>query len=112
MISGLASNLYVYLFLSVVFFVCGLFTVLSRKNAVGIFMGIELMLNAGAINFVAFEALGKKKDVLSQWPHGQLFALFIIVLAAIEAAVALAIVLRSFALKQTIDPDRSTELRG
>jgi NADH-quinone oxidoreductase subunit K len=106
--SGLANNINVYLTLSTIFFVLGLLTMLSRKNAIGIFMGVELILNAAALNFVAFQVFKKN----SGWPDGHIFSLFIIILAAIEAAVALAIVLRVFGSRRTIDPDRTTELKG
>jgi NADH:ubiquinone oxidoreductase subunit K len=109
--SGISHNIDLYFALSISFFVFGVVAVLTRKNAVGIFMGVELMLNAAALNFVTFEAL-KKNSLSDQWKHGHIFALFIIILAAIEAAVALAIVLRVFAVKQSIDPDLATELKG
>jgi len=111
-LSGIAQNIQIYLTLSAVFFVFGVMTVLSRKNAVGIFMGVELILNAAALNFVSFQAFRKAAVPSDTWLHGHVFALFIIILAAIEAAVALAIILRVFGTKQSIDPDQSTELRG
>ena len=108
----LATNLHTYLVLSSVFFVLGIITTLARKNMIGIFMGVELMLNAAALNFVAFQTFKKGLTGQSGQPHGHIFALFIIILAAIEAAVALAIVLRTFGARHTIDPDKTTELRG
>ena len=111
MLVGISHNLSIYLTLSAVFFVFGMFTVLTRKNAIGIFMGVELVLNAAAINFVAFQAL-KAKTSHAGWLDGQIFSLFIIVLAAIEAAVALGIILRVFGAKKNINPDVATELRG
>ncbi|NCN26317.1 NADH-quinone oxidoreductase subunit NuoK [bacterium] len=112
MFAGIAHNLTIYLAMSTVFFVFGLFTILTRRNAVGVFMGVELVLNAAAINFVAFYALKADSAQSSPWLDGQIFSLFIIVLAAIEAAVALAIVLRVFGAKKNIDPDQVMELRG
>ena len=110
MLAGISNNLNLFLLLGAIFFVFGCVTVLTRKNAIGVFMGVELMLNAAALNFVAFQAFQKfPKDT---WLHGQIFSLFIIVLAAIEAAVALAIVLRVFGATETIDPNRATGLRG
>src|SRR6476619_7694200 len=86
-----------YLVLSAALFAIGLMTVATRRNAVAILMGVELILNAAALNFVAF----------SHYVHGlvagQVFALFIIVLAAAEAAVALAIVLAIYRHFHTID---------
>lgn len=112
MLAGISHNLSLYLAMSTVFFVLGLFTILTRRNAVGIFMGVELVLNAAAINFVAFYALKADSAQSSPWLDGQIFSLFIIVLAAIEAAVALGIVLRVFGARKNIDPDKSVELRG
>ena len=85
-------------------------TTLTRRNTIGIFMGVELMLNAAAVNFVAFTAFQKTR--VDDWLHGHIFGLFIIILAAIEAAVALAIVLRVFAARRNIDPTKATELKG
>jgi NADH-quinone oxidoreductase subunit K len=109
-LAGISNNINIYLILSAVFFVFGILTTLTRKNSIGIFMGVELMLNAAALNFVAFNAFQKTK--VDSWLHGQVFSMFIIILAAIEAAVALAIVLRVFAARQNIDPDVLTELKG
>jgi NADH-quinone oxidoreductase subunit K len=109
---NLASNLPVYLAFSFLLFSFGLVAVLSRKSAIGIFMGVELMLNAAALNFVAFQTLRRGVLENEKWLHGHIFSLFVIILAAIEAAVALAIVLRIFASRQTIDTDRVTELKG
>jgi NADH:ubiquinone oxidoreductase subunit K len=112
-LAGISNNLSMYLIFSAVLFVMGVLTALTRKNAIGIFMGIELMLNAAALNFVAFQAFRKTTDAVGDgWLHGHIFALFIIILAAIEAAVALAIVLRLFADVATIDPDKATGLKG
>ncbi|MCK6474453.1 MAG: NADH-quinone oxidoreductase subunit NuoK [Planctomycetes bacterium] len=77
----------------------------SRRNAVGILMGVELVLNAAGINFVAFARFnGHQLD-------GQVFALFIIVLAAAEAAVALALVLAVFQTHRSIELDELDEMR-
>src|SRR5579862_2113712 len=80
-----------YLILSGLLFACGIFAMVSRRNAVGILMGVELILNAAGINFVAFARFGHDK-VNGDQLDGQIFTLFIIVLAAAEAAVALALV--------------------
>ena len=108
---NLANNLSFYLVISAVLFVLGVITALSRKNAIGIFMGVELVLNAAALNFVAVRLL-QAKAATSPHQDGSVFALLIIVLAAIEAAVALAIVLRVFAMKRSIDPDKMAKLKG
>ena len=108
--AGISNNLTIYLTLSAIFFVFGVLATLTRKNTIGLFMGVELMLNAAGLNFVAFNAFNKIKP--DAWLHGQIFSLFIIILAAIEAAVALAIVLRVFAIKHNINPDNAVELKG
>src|SRR3990170_4841747 len=94
-----------YLVLSAVLFVLGLLTVATRRNAVAILMGVELILNAAALNFVAF----------AHFVHGaitrQVFAIFIIILAAAEAAVALAIVLAIFRHFRAIDAEQTATLR-
>ena len=85
--------------LSAILFSLGAFTVVSRKNAVGMLMGVELILNAANINLVAFNhyVLGPSSV------GGQVFALFVIVIAAAEAAIALAIVLSIYQNFKTID---------
>jgi NADH-quinone oxidoreductase subunit K len=86
-----------YLIISGIVFVLGLVTIINKKNAVGILMGIELILNAVNLNFVAF---GRYVDSDIK---GQIVAIFIIILAAAEAAVALAIVLNIYRNRQLID---------
>jgi NADH-quinone oxidoreductase subunit K len=86
-----------YLAVAAILFALGLFTVLTRRNAVAILMGVELMLNGANLNLVAFN-----KFVVGGLT-GQTFALFVVVLAAAEAAVGLAIVLSIFHTFKTID---------
>ena len=86
-----------FLAVAAILFALGLFTVLTRRNAVAVLMGVELMLNAANINLIAFN-----KFIVGGLT-GQTFALFIIVLAAAEAAVGLAIVLSIFHTFKTID---------
>jgi len=94
-----------YLVLSAVMLSLGIFTVLSRRNAIVILMGVELIVNGAALNFVAFGRY-VAADV-----SGQLVAVFVIVLAAAEAAVALAIVLAIFRNFQTVHVDQVDRLR-
>ena len=110
--AGLATNPSAYLLFSALLFSFGIVAALARKNAIGIFMGVELMLNAAALNFVVFQTLNHSQIANQSWLHGHIFGLFVIILAAIEAAVALAIVLRTFGTRQSIDPDKAVELRG
>jgi NADH-quinone oxidoreductase subunit K len=86
-----------FLVVGALLFALGLVTVSTRRNAVGVLMGVELLLNAANVNFVAFNryVIG---DV-----SGQVFGLFVIVLAAAEAAVGLAIVMAIFQTFKTID---------
>jgi len=86
-----------YLAVAAMLFALGLFTVLTRRNAVAVLMGVELMLNGANINLVAFNKF------MVGGLTGQTFALFVIVLAAAEAAVGLAIVLSIFHTFKTID---------
>lgn len=95
-----------YLFISAILFSLGLFGVLSRRNAVSILMGIELILNAANLNFVAFSRF------VTIGISGQLFAIFVIILAAAEAAVALAIILALYQNIKSISVDEADILKG
>jgi NADH-quinone oxidoreductase subunit K len=94
-----------YLTLAALLFAIGLFGVLTRRNAVGILLGIELMLNAVNINLVAF---GRFHADLS----GMIFALFTIAITVAEVAVGLAIVIVIFRVRRTIEADHLDLLRG
>ncbi|HEY3446083.1 MAG TPA: NADH-quinone oxidoreductase subunit NuoK [Myxococcales bacterium] len=94
-----------YLAIASVLFALGVFCVVTRTNAVGILMGIELILNAANINFVAFNHF--QGGVLT----GQVFAAFVIVLAAAEAAVGLAIIMGIYQNFRSIDVTRADALR-
>lgn len=94
-----------YLAVGAVLFALGVFCVVTRTNAVGILMGIELVLNAANINFVAFNHF--QGGVLT----GQVFAAFVIILAAAEAAVGLAIIMGIYQNFRSIDVTRADALR-
>jgi NADH-quinone oxidoreductase subunit K len=94
-----------YLCVAAALFGFGLLTVMTRKNAVGILLGVELLLNAAALNFVAFE------HFVVGGVGGQVFTIFIIVLAASEAAIALAIVLTVYRNFRTIMADRLATMK-
>lgn len=94
-----------FLGVSAILFCIGLYAVLSKRNAIMILVGIELMINAAILNLVAFGRYDKINYT------GQVFALFAIVLAAASVAVALAIILKVYREYQTIDPDQITDLR-
>jgi NADH-quinone oxidoreductase subunit K len=85
-----------YLVISAILFSLGLFGVMTRKNAVVVLMGVELILNAANINLLAF---GKYNGSM----EGIMFSLFVIVLAAAEAAVALAIIINIYNTFKTVD---------
>jgi len=98
-------GLHHYLVVSGLLFGLGVITVATRRNAVAILMGVELILNAANVNFVAFSHFVEGKV------GGQAFAVFIILLAAAEAAVALAIVLAIFRGYRTIDTNETATLK-
>lgn len=90
---------------SAILFVLGILAVATRKNAVLVLMGVELILNAANINFVAFARFN------GALANGQILALFVIVLAAAEAAIALAIVLNMYKAFSAVNPDDINHLR-
>jgi len=102
----MAIGLNHYLLLSAVLFCLGLFAVITKKNAVTVLMGIELILNAANINFIAFSRFSDTDF------DGQIFAIFVIVTAAAAAAVALAIVLNLYERNKSINLDEADSLAG
>ena len=94
-----------YLLLAAAVFATGLFGVVTRRNAVGILLGVELMLNAVNINFVAFARY-------NAGIAGLAFALFTIAITVAEVAIGLAIVIAIFRVRQTVDADHLTLLKG
>jgi NADH-quinone oxidoreductase subunit K len=99
-----------YLAVGAVLFVTGAVCMATKRNALGVLMGIELVLNGANLNFIAFGSKFFRQETLGL--DGQLIALFVIVLAAAEAAVALAITLNFYNNRATIDVDRADELKG
>ena len=95
-----------FLFIGAALFSLGLFAVITRKNAIQILMGIELMINASILNMVAFGKYDKIDNT------GQIFGLFIIVLAAAAVAVALVIIMNLYKRVKTIDPSQTHSLKG
>jgi NADH-quinone oxidoreductase subunit K len=96
-----------YLVLGALLFVCGVVCMAVKRNAIGVLMGVELVLNGTNVNFVAFSRFNPVFRL-----EGQVFALFVIVLAAAEAAIALAIVLNFYNNHTSVDIDTAEELRG
>jgi NADH-quinone oxidoreductase subunit K len=94
-----------YLIVGAVLFSLGMFTVLTRRNAISVLMGVELILNSANINYVAFSHFSSGNSA------GQIYAIFVIMLAAAEAAVGLAIILAIFQLFHTIDVEAAETLK-
>ena len=113
---GLVENTIIglnhYLVLGALLFCCGLLSMMVKRNAIGILMGVELILNAANVNLVAFNRFAWGGTTASPALDGQVFAIFVIVLAAAEAAVALAIFLNFYNNFATIDVERAQNLRG
>ncbi|MDX1966037.1 MAG: NADH-quinone oxidoreductase subunit NuoK [Planctomycetaceae bacterium] len=101
-----SAGLNAYLFVAAVLFVSGVVCMAVKRNAIGVLMGVELVLNGANLNLVAFS----RYTTLGL--DGQVFALFVIVLAAAEAAIALAIALNFYNNHLTIDVDRGNEMHG
>jgi NADH:ubiquinone oxidoreductase subunit K len=95
-----------YLALAAVLFTLGILAMVARRNAIGVLIGIELVLNAANINLVAF---GRFTPAGLQGP---VFAIFVVMLAAAEAAIALAILLNLFDRTGSVSVDEADELRG
>lgn len=94
-----------FLIVSAILFSLGIYAVITRRNAIMVLMGIELILNSANINFVAFNRFGNMSL------DGQTFAMFVIVLAAAEAAIALAIVLNIYHRFNTVNVDEINKLK-
>ena len=96
-----------FVLISVVLVSAGVATVLTKRNAIGILIGVELILNAAGVNFVAFNRYAHGGGI-----DGVMFAVFIVVLAAAEAAVALAIFLNFYNNFSSIDVEKADQLKG
>lgn len=100
-----------YIALSATLFTIGALGVLIRRNALIIFMSVELMLNSANLAFVAF---GRSQELLTGQPvfSGQIFVFFVIAVAAAEVAVGLALIVAIFKTKHSIDVDQMSSLKG
>ena len=94
-----------FLLISGILFSLGVFAILTRRNAIMVLMGIELVLNAANINFVAFSRF------TTGTLDGHIFAIFVIILAAAEAAIALAIILNIFQNFNSVNVDEINQLK-
>ena len=96
-----------YLIVAAALFCIGLYGALARRNAVGVLMGIELMLNAVNINLVAFWRYVAPSQVT-----GQVFAIFVITVAAAEAAVGLALIIALYRIRRSVNLEEMDLLKG
>jgi NADH-quinone oxidoreductase subunit K len=102
------SPLHHYLLLSALLFAVGLTGALVRRNAILVLIGIELMLNAANLNFIAFWRFGEHPEALT----GVIFVLFSIALAAAESAVGLALIIALYRHNKTAQLDQADALKG
>lgn len=102
-----AIGIEAYLIVSALVFGFGILIIIIRRNAIAILMGLELLLNAAGLNFIAFSRFASPGSV-----DGQVVTLFIIVIAAAEASLALAITLNIFKDLNTIEVDEARSLKG
>ena len=102
-----------YLVVGAILFTAGVVCMAIKRNALGVLMGIELVLNGANVNFVAFSSpYLRGEGAATLGLDGQIIALFVILLAAAEAAVALAITLNFYNNHATVDIDRAEDLKG
>lgn len=96
-----------YLFIAAALFSLGLLGVLQRRNLIGMLISIELMLNAANINFMAFNRFLAPEPAV-----GQIITLFVMGMAAAEAAIGLSIILALFRMMHSINVERAQQLKG
>lgn len=102
-----APDLKDWLTLSVILYAIGLYGLLTRRNAIGILMAIEIMLNAAALNFVVFT-----RFIMPEQADGHIMALFVIALAAAEVVVGMAIFVALYRIRNTVDVNQMDILKG
>lgn len=101
------NSLTVYLFVALLLFCIGMFGLLQRRSLIGMIIAIELMLNAAAINFMAFNRFLAPDPAV-----GQIMVLFVMGIAAAEAAIALSLILALFRKLRSINIEQASDLRG
>lgn len=106
--------LWLYLVVAAALFCLGVFTVLARRSAIAILMGVELMLNAVNLNLVAFWRYQTPAAIIGErgGMAGQAFAMFVLIVAAAEAAVGLALIIAVYRHRQTVIADDMDMLKG
>lgn len=105
-------GLHHYVYVSIALVAAGIATMLTKRNAIGILIGVELVLNAATVNLVAFNRHAWPGMPTMPTIDGMAFAMFIIVLAAAEAAIALGIFLNFYNNFSTIDVEKADALKG
>lgn len=105
--AGFAPGLPEWLTLSAVLYAIGLYGLLTRRNAIAILMAVEIMLNAAALNFVVFNRYVSPEQI-----DGHIMALFVIVMAAAEVVVGMAIVVALYRLRGTVDVNQMNSMKG
>lgn len=103
----MGNDVTIWLLFSSFLFAVGLYGVLTRRNAIGVLMAIELMLNSGAMNFIVFNRFVSPTSV-----DGQVMAIFVIAVAAAEVIVAMAIFMAVFQLGKSVDVTKADALRN
>ena len=110
-----AVGLQHYLVVGALTFVLGIMIIVIRRNAIAVLMGIELLLNSAGLNFVAFSKFAPQDEAgnsLTTLVEGQVLTVFVVVLAAAEAALALAIILNIYNNMNTVEVDEADALSG
>ncbi|MEA1922272.1 MAG: NADH-quinone oxidoreductase subunit NuoK [Pseudomonadota bacterium] len=103
----ISSNLHTYLIIAVFMLAIGLYGMMQHRSMIGMLISIELILNGAGLNFMAFNRFLAPEPVT-----GQIFTLFIMGLAAAEAAIAVSLIFAVYRKYQTSDPEQITDLRG
>ncbi len=101
------NSLNTYLYIAIILFAIGLYGVLARRSLIAVLISVELILNAASINFMAFNRFLAPDPAV-----GQIFTLFIMAVAAAEAAIALSIIIAVYRKLKSINVEQVNELRG
>ena len=107
LLAGYAPGLREWLTLSAILYAIGLYGLLTRRNAIAILMSVEIMLNSAALNFVAFN-----RYVAPEQVDGHIMAIFVIVMAAAEVVVGMAIVVALYRMRATVDVNQMNMMKG
>lgn len=106
-LAGFAPGLKEWLTLSAILYAIGLYGLLTRRNAIAILMAVEIMLNSAALNFVVFNHFLTPAQV-----DGHIMAIFLIVMAAAEVVVGMAIVVALYRIRGTVDVNQMNSMKG